>query len=145
MRLGGFLIEVRGFFGVIGVDGDDHAAARHQRRVVGNGVVGFHFVGPPIGEGGSTRAGSGDFVGDFVAFQDVLEGADLEAEFLGHAQQHQDFVFAIAMRMDVALAFEHFDERIEPQDRGAAESDSFRRRRRACCSRPTCSCSRAPR
>src|SRR4029077_17627001 len=45
----------------------------------------------------------------------MLESADLEAEFLRHAEQHQNFVFAIAMRMDVALAFEYFDKWIEPK------------------------------
>src|SRR5208282_1116234 len=111
--LRGFLIEVRSFFGVIGIDGDDYAAARHDCRVVGNGVVGFHFVGPPIAERGSTCSCGGDFVGYFVAFEHVLERANLEAEFLGDAKQHQDFVFAITMRVNVALSFEDLDKRIE--------------------------------
>ncbi len=49
--LGGFLIEVSGFFGAIGIDGDDDSAAGHERGIVGNGVVGFDFVGPPVREG----------------------------------------------------------------------------------------------
>src|SRR5579863_6084324 len=113
--LGGFLIEVGGFFGVVGVNGNENAAPGHERGIVGNGVVGFDFVGPPIGKGGSAGARGGDFVGNFVTFQDVLEGADFEAEFLSHAQQHQDFVFAVAMRMYVALTFENFDKRLEAQ------------------------------
>ena len=71
--LGGFLIEVRGFLGVVGIDGDDHAAAGHERGVVGDGVEGFDFVGPPVGERGGADACSGEFVGDFVAFEDVLK------------------------------------------------------------------------
>ena len=134
--LRGFLIEVRGFFGVVGIDGNDHAAARHERGVVGDRVVGFYFVGPPIGERGSADACGGDFVGDFVAFEDVLERAHLEAEFLRHAKQHQDFVFAVAMRVNVALAFENFDERIETQIAARRDQRFSRRRRRACCSRP---------
>src|SRR5258708_35475963 len=51
--LGGFLIQVRGFFGAVGIDGDDHAAAGHERGVVGNGGIGFDFGGPPIGKRGS--------------------------------------------------------------------------------------------
>src|SRR6267142_1511943 len=68
-----FLIQVRGFFGVIGVDGDDHAALRHQGRVVRNRVVSFDFVGPPIGKRGCSDTGCGDFVGDFVAFENLNE------------------------------------------------------------------------
>ena len=43
-----FLIEVRGFFGIVGIDGDDYAAAGHERGIVGDGVIGFHLVGPPV-------------------------------------------------------------------------------------------------
>ncbi len=111
--LGGFLIELARFLGVVGIDGNDHAALGHQRGVVGNGVVRLHFVSPPIGKRGAARAGCGDLVGDFVTFQDVLEGADFEAEFIRDANEHQDFIGAIAVGVDVALAFEDFNERIE--------------------------------
>ena len=111
----GFLIEVRSFGGVIGIHGNNHAAAGHQRRIVRNGVVGFHFIGPPIGKDRSTRARGGDFIGDFVAFEDMLQGADLKAKFLGYAQEHEDFVFAIAVGVDIPLSFQHLDERFEPQ------------------------------
>src|SRR6202011_2755329 len=57
----------------------------------------------------------GDFVGHFVAFEDVLEGAHLEAEFLGDAEQHKDFVFTVAMRVHVTLTLEDFDKRLEAQ------------------------------
>src|SRR6266849_5158135 len=110
-----FLIQVRGLFGVVGIDGDHHAAARHQRRVVGNRVVGFHFISPPIGERGSARARCGNFIRNFIALQYMLESPDLEPELLCHAQQHEDFVFAVAMRVHVALAFQNFDERVEAE------------------------------
>src|SRR5262249_2665891 len=45
--------------------------------------------------------------------ENVLEGADFEAEFLGDTKKHENFVFAIAVGVDVALAFENFDKRIE--------------------------------
>ena len=113
--LGGFLIEVRGFLRAVRINGNNHSAAGHQRRIVRNGVISFDFVRPPIRKSRSANSGSGKFVGHFVAFQNVLKGADLEAELLGHAEEHQDFVLAIAMRVHVALAFEHFHERLEFQ------------------------------
>ena len=42
-------------------------------------------------------------------------GADFKAKFLGHAQKHQDFIFAVAVRVHVALALEHFNKRLEFQ------------------------------
>jgi len=54
-----------------------------------------------------------DFLGYFVAFQRMLQRSDLETELLGHAQQHQNLVGAVAVRVHQALAFEHFDQRLE--------------------------------
>ncbi len=45
----------------------------------------------------------------------MLESANFEAEFLGDAEEHQDFVFAVAMRVNVALAFQHLNERLKAQ------------------------------
>ena len=95
--LGGFLIQVRGFFGVVGIDGDDHAAAGHQRRVVRNRIIGFHFVGPPIGKSGSANSGGSQFIGDFIPFKNVLKGADFEAELFRNAEEHQDFILPVAV------------------------------------------------
>ena len=113
--LGRFLVEVRGFFGIIRIDGNNYAATGHQRRVGRDGVVGFDFVGPPVGKRGSTNASRRELIGDFVPFEDVLKGANFEAEFLGHSEKHEDFVFAVAMRVHVALAFEYFDKGLEFQ------------------------------
>ena len=45
-----------------------------------------------------------------AAFQNVLERPDLEAELVGDADEHQDFVGAVTVRVDEALAFEYLDE-----------------------------------
>jgi len=34
---------------------------------------------------------------------------DLETEFFRDAKEHENFIFAITVRMDVTLAFEDFD------------------------------------
>src|SRR5205807_9907929 len=54
---------------------------------------------------------SSQLIRDFVAFENVLEGPNSEAELLRDAKQHQDFIFAVAVRVYVALAFQHFDKR----------------------------------
>ncbi len=109
----GFLIEVSRLFRVVGIDGDNDAALGHESGIVWNGIVGLDLVCPPIGERGGTDACSSKFVGDFVAFENVLKGADLEAELFGDTKKHEDFVFAITMRVNVAFAFEDFDQRVE--------------------------------
>ena len=50
----------------------------------------------------------GDLFGHFVAFQHVLESANLETHFIGDANQHQDFVGTVAVGMHVAFALHHF-------------------------------------
>ena len=54
-----------------------------------------------------------DFVGDFVTFQHVLEAADLDAEAFHQADEHEDFVLAIAVAMNPAPALEDFADGFE--------------------------------
>ena len=56
-----------------------------------------------------------DLLRDLVALEHVLEGGDLEAHLVGEADQHQDLVGAVAVRVHEALAFEDLDERVELQ------------------------------
>ena len=112
-RLGGFHVQPPGLFGVVGIDRDEHPLVRHQRGVVGDGVGRLHLVTPPVGEGRRARVVRGDLLGDLVALEHVLKRRDLEAYLVGEPNQHQDFVGAIAVRMDQALAFENLDEGVE--------------------------------
>ena len=45
----------------------------------------------------------------------MLEGRDLESHLLREADEHQDFVRAVRVRVHQALAFENLDERLELQ------------------------------
>src|SRR5208282_5694554 len=114
-HLRGFLVQVPGFLGVVGIDGYDDAAARHDRRVVGNGLVGLDLVGPPVGKRGGARAVLGDFVGHAVSLEYVLERVDTEAELLRQPHELQHFVSAVTVGVDPALPFQHFHERVELQ------------------------------
>src|SRR5258708_2875377 len=77
--LGGVEVEAAGQLGIVGVDRGQHAAAHHQGHVVWDGVTGFGLEPPPVDERTPTRAVSGDLLGHLVAFEHVLELADLEA------------------------------------------------------------------
>ena len=49
-----------------------------------------------------------NLIGHLIPFEHMLEAADLHAELLHQAQQHQDFVLAIGVAMNPAPAFEDF-------------------------------------
>ena len=63
-------------------------------------------------------------LGDFVPFQHMLERANLEAKFLGHAAEHQNLILPVAVAMHQALAVEDFNQRFQliilPRRRGGA-------------------------
>src|SRR2546423_229867 len=52
---------------------------------------------------------------DLVAFQHVLKSSDLETELVCNAYEHQNFIRAIAVRVDVASPFQNFNERFKLQ------------------------------
>ena len=89
--------------------------AGHDGRVVRHGILGFDLIGPPIGKRRRARAVRGNLLRDLVALQHVLERCDLEAHLFRHANQHQDLVGTIAVRVHEPLALEHLDERLELQ------------------------------
>ncbi len=86
-----------------------------QRRGIGNGVVGFDLVGPPVGKKTATGPVSGDLRRDLVTFQNMLERLHFEAEAIGDAQQHQDFVGPVTMAMNLERAVEDVGERLQAQ------------------------------
>ena len=53
--------------------------------------------------------------GDLVAFEHVLQRLDLEAEAVGDAQQHQDFVGAVAVAVDLQVALEDVGQGFQAQ------------------------------
>ena len=113
--LGGLGVQPPRELGAVGVDRDEDALAGHHGGVVRDRVLGLDLVGPPVGEGRRAGAVRGDLLRDLVALEHVLERRDLEAHLVGDADQHQDLVRAIAVRVDEPLALEHLDERLELQ------------------------------
>src|SRR5438093_128566 len=55
----------------------------------------------------------GKHVSHLVSFEDVLERPDLESEIIRHAHEHEDFILAVRMAMDYALALEDLENSIE--------------------------------
>ena len=49
-----------------------------------------------------------NLIGQLIPFQHMLEAADLHAELLHQAQQHQDFILAIGVAVNQVPAFEDF-------------------------------------
>src|SRR5262245_18827949 len=58
---------------------------------------------------------SGDFWGDFIALENVLQGLHANAVRLCEPQQHEYFVRSIAVAMDLYFASCYVGECLEPQ------------------------------
>src|SRR5689334_6218936 len=52
----------------------------------------------------------GNLLRDFVAFEYVLKCFDFETEFVSDVDEHQNLTDDIAVSMNVAFAFKHFNE-----------------------------------
>src|SRR5262249_32356989 len=50
-----------------------------------------------------------------VTLQNVLERLNLESELIRDIEKHQNLAGDVAMSMNVALSFEHFDQRFQLQ------------------------------
>ena len=114
-RLGRLGVEPARVLRAVGVDRHGDALARHDGRVVGNRVDDLDLVRPPVGERRAAGAVRGHLPGHLVALEHVLERRDLEAHLVRDAQQHQDLVIPVGVRVHEAPAFEDLDERIELQ------------------------------
>ena len=111
----GLLIQATDALVGIGVHGYDHAALGHQRHVVRNRVIGLDLVGPHVGEGGRHGAVPNHLIGDLVTLEHMLKRVHLESEVVGHADQHQDFVGAITVRVHLEIAMQDVDQGLEPE------------------------------
>ena len=58
---------------------------------------------------------SGDFWGDLVALQHVLERFHFHAEPVGDAEEHQDFICPVAVRVDFDVAGKDVRQGFEPE------------------------------
>src|SRR3954453_5468777 len=91
-----YVQPARAFVGVR-VDRNIYTRMHHDRRVIGNRIVGLDLISPTIGKNGGARTMRGDLFGYFVALQRMLEGPDLKSEFVRQTDQHQDLVRPVAM------------------------------------------------
>ena len=114
-RLGRLGVQASRVFGAVGVHRHQHPSLVHERGVIGDGVLGFHLVGPPVRERRRAGAVRRNLVGDLVAFEHVLQRRHLEAHVVGEAEQHQDLVGAIRVGVHEPLALEDLDQRLELQ------------------------------
>ena len=80
----------RGEVAVVAVERHNDAGVVHDGAVVRDGVVGLDLVRPPVGERRCTGPMRGDLVGNLVALENVLEGADLETELFRQPDEHQE-------------------------------------------------------
>ena len=55
----------------------------------------------------------GDFVGDLVAFENVLERPNADVIAFAKSQQHQDFILSITMTMNDSIAVEDLHDGVE--------------------------------
>ena len=85
----------------------------HHRRVIGNRVVNFELVAPPIGERGAAHAILRHDIRDFISLKNVLERADLDLELSRHAEEREDFILPVGMAMDESFAAQDFRDRFE--------------------------------
>ena len=79
--------------------------------------------GSPAGRAGAVGR---NFVSDLVAFEDVLQRADLHVEAFHRAQEREDFVLPITVAMNEPLALNNFADGFE------FEVAAWQDRRRAC-------------
>ena len=77
----------------------------HHRPVVWDRVIHFEFVGPPIREGRSTGIDLNHCVCDLIAFEDVLEGGDVEVQASGQAGEHENLILAVGMDVHISVPF----------------------------------------
>ena len=85
----------------------------HQAAGVRDGVDDLVLVRPPVGETGTTSAVGGDFVSHLVAFEDVLQRADPDTEFLHRAHEGEYFILPIRVAVNPALALDDLPERLQ--------------------------------
>ena len=113
--LGRFQVHAAGMIGGVRVETYDAPAFVHKSAGVGDGVIDFELVGPPIGKGRRPSSVPGNFVGYLVAFQNVLEAADPHAEALHGAQENKNFVLSVRVAMNESFAFDDFHDRLQFQ------------------------------
>ena len=79
-----FLVQAAGHLSIIAVDGHVEAHPRHNSSVVGDCVLRFRFIVPPVAECGSVGTMVFHFIGYFIAFQNMGESIYRKFVFISH-------------------------------------------------------------
>ena len=70
----------------VGVNRHGYTPFIHDGHVVGNGVPCLHLVAPKVSKCRGAGTMSRDFIGDFIAFEHMLERGNLKTEVLRDSQ-----------------------------------------------------------
>ena len=87
----------------------------HHGAIEWHRVHDLHFVGPPITKGARACAMFGDQVGHLVALKHMLKCSNAKIKFFRKPQQHQNFILAVTVAMDQALARKNFRKAFQLQ------------------------------
>src|SRR5215472_10613246 len=80
--LGRLLVETPCLFCIVRVDTYIETFLLHDRGIVGDGILDFHLIRPPIGESRDIAAMRLHFVRYLVSFEDMRERIDRETELI---------------------------------------------------------------
>ena len=112
-RLGGFLIQALDAILVVGMDDGAGPGSIDQRDILADAVKALHLEAIPIGPHRRADAFRLEQIGNLVAFDRMVEGRDLVAEFLRHADHVGHLVGAVAVVLHQYLAGQHPGQRVE--------------------------------
>ena len=78
-------------------------------------VISFHLEAPPIRPNSGADAVVAQQIGNFVAFNGVVERGYLVSEFLRHIENQHHFIGAVAVVLDRDVTIQYASKRFKPQ------------------------------
>src|SRR5262249_23336411 len=106
----GIKVQPPGALVRIRIDCHHHAPLGHQRSVVWNRIIGFQLVGPEVRKGGTAGLMGSYLIGNLVTLEDMLESLYMESQLIAEAEEHQDLIVAVTVRVHHPLSIEYLDQ-----------------------------------